>query len=838
MANKFDIVIGATDKATAVFRKVNNEAGRLVRPFQETGNSFKRLGRELGFQRIGQDLRNMGRTATSTASSVASVVAPMAALTGVGSIAGVAALADHWSRLGRATSNAAGNIGVSTQELQAFQGMGQLAGMSADQAAGSLQGLANTMQNAQWGRDNGALMLMNRLGVGIKHTASGAIDASGQFMALATAISKIKNPQAQMVAAGKFGMTEWLPLIRQGPQAMRELQKRAESLGLVMSGSAMRSATDFANSLDNLQGAGLGLKNSVMEQLTPAIKPLTDGLANWIVQNRELIATDVGAWARDFAQWVQSIDWKGVGDDIHGFVDGVHDVVGALGGWKNAALLTIGVMNAGLIGSVLGLTATLARGGLGVAAFVGLLFKWTRAAKAAKVATLEAAAAEELLGQGGKGGKRGVNTTGLGLAGLALTATQLSGDQSDSSRDAQTLQFEALSGNQDAAKQLATIQLTHWWKKAPTPAEIDARAKDISSGREAGMTPDQVAARYPQRAAAEQRLTQLEGQYGLPSGLLDAIWKQESSRGRNMVSPAGAEGHFGFMPETSKAYHLANPMDFNQSSDASARMFRDLLKQYNGDTTKALAAYNWGSGNLAKKGLDAAPAETRNYIRDVTAALAAHQATGKDVPTVAPEIQPPAAPTLVASAPDVKLPAPVPPVVPDVKSPAPVPSVVPDVKSPVSPAVAPVAVEVKSPTSPAVASAAPVQDSKPTVQVVTPPVTVKPVVPPAPRDANQVAQGKPSADQDAPKSAQAAQVAQAAPAAPQAAPAGPAPAAAPQTAPSGPYSAPKQATEQTLKHEFELTFHGLPAGVTPVAKSRSGAPVTGRIGYSALEGIA
>ena len=799
MANKFDIVIGATDKATAVFRKVNNEAGRLVRPFQETGNSFKRLGRELGFQRIGQDLRNMGRNATSTASSIASVVAPMAALTGVGSIAGVAALADHWSRLGRATSNAAGNIGVSTQELQAFQGMGQLAGMSADQATGSLQGLANTMQNAQWGRDNGALMLMNRLGVGIKHTASGAIDASGQFMALATAISKIKNPQAQMVAAGKFGMTEWLPLIRQGPEAMRELQKRAESLGLVMSGSAMRSATDFANSLDNLQGAGLGLKNSVMEQLTPAIKPLTDGLANWIVQNRELIATDVGAWARDFAQWVQSIDWKGVGDDIHGFVDGVHDVVGALGGWKNAALLTIGVMNAGLIGSVIGLTATLARGGLGVVAFVGLLAKWTKGARAARAATLEAAAAEELLGRGGKGGK-GVNTAGLGLAGLALTATQISGDQSDSSRDAQALEFKALSGDKDAAKQLATIQLTHWWKKAPTPAEIDARAADISSGKQAGMTPDQVAARYPQRAAAEQRMGQLEKQYGLPSGLLDAVWKQESSRGQNMVSPAGAQGHFGFMPDTSKAYHLANPMDFNQSSDASARMFRDLLKQYGGDTTKALAAYNWGSGNLAKKGLDAAPAETRNYIRDVTAALAAHQAAGKDVAPVVPEIPAPASPALVASAPDVKSAAPVPPVVPDVKP----------------------------PVSPAVASAAPVQDNKPTIQVVTPPVTVKPVLPPAPRDANQVAQDKPGADQ----------VAQAAPAAPQAAPAGPAPAAAPQAAPSGPYSAPKPVTEQTLKHEFELTFHGLPAGVTPVAKSRSGAPVTGRIGYSALEGIA
>lgn len=117
----------------------------------------------------------------------------------------------------------------------------------------------------------------------------------------------------------------------------------------------------------------------------------------------------------------------------------------------------------------------------------------------------------------------------------------------------------------------------------------------------------------------ERHLQELERRYALPRGLLDRVWRRESQRGnpRFMRSPKGALGHFGFMPQTAKAYGLKDPNDFTESSDASARMWADLLKQYGGDLTKAAAAYNWGSGNLAKYGLGAMPEQTRGYVGDV-----------------------------------------------------------------------------------------------------------------------------------------------------------------------------------------------------------------------------
>lgn len=110
----------------------------------------------------------------------------------------------------------------------------------------------------------------------------------------------------------------------------------------------------------------------------------------------------------------------------------------------------------------------------------------------------------------------------------------------------------------------------------------------------------------------------LEQKMGLPLGLLDKVWLQESSRGRNMLSRAGAKGHFGFMDATAKEQGLRDPNNLEQSAAAAARYLSQLMQKYGGDLQMTLAAYNWGMGNLDRNGLANAPWETRKYVQDVT----------------------------------------------------------------------------------------------------------------------------------------------------------------------------------------------------------------------------
>ncbi|MBB6694368.1 lytic transglycosylase domain-containing protein [Cohnella xylanilytica] len=111
--------------------------------------------------------------------------------------------------------------------------------------------------------------------------------------------------------------------------------------------------------------------------------------------------------------------------------------------------------------------------------------------------------------------------------------------------------------------------------------------------------------------------------YGLPSGLLAAVAQAESSWNPNAVSSAGARGLFQFMPATAKGYGI-DPTNPVQATDAAGKMLSGLMAKYDGDLSKALAAYNWGGGNLDKaikkygsNWLSHAPTETQKYIRKI-----------------------------------------------------------------------------------------------------------------------------------------------------------------------------------------------------------------------------
>lgn len=130
---------------------------------------------------------------------------------------------------------------------------------------------------------------------------------------------------------------------------------------------------------------------------------------------------------------------------------------------------------------------------------------------------------------------------------------------------------------------------------------------------------------------ADSRLSAVSQKYGIPQHMLYSVWAQESRKGNmKKSSAAGAKGHFQFMPGTAKAYGISGrEWDFDASSDAAARYFQWLLKHYNGDHNKALAAYNWGNGNLDKAiqrygndWMSHAPKETQGYVNSINKMMA------------------------------------------------------------------------------------------------------------------------------------------------------------------------------------------------------------------------
>jgi hypothetical protein len=112
--------------------------------------------------------------------------------------------------------------------------------------------------------------------------------------------------------------------------------------------------------------------------------------------------------------------------------------------------------------------------------------------------------------------------------------------------------------------------------------------------------------------------------FGVDPRLVLAVSQQESgqrqfdAKGNVIRSGAGALGLMQLMPATAKGLGV-DPNDPNQNLQGGAKYLAQLLQHYQGDTIRALMAYNWGPGNLDKAIAShrAIPAEVQNYARSV-----------------------------------------------------------------------------------------------------------------------------------------------------------------------------------------------------------------------------
>lgn len=119
----------------------------------------------------------------------------------------------------------------------------------------------------------------------------------------------------------------------------------------------------------------------------------------------------------------------------------------------------------------------------------------------------------------------------------------------------------------------------------------------------------------------EAYLKELSEKYGVPVEMILAVMMQESGGNPSAKSPAGAMGLMQLMPGTAAGLGVGNPMDPKQNLEGGVKYLGQMMKQFGGDKTKTLAAYNAGPGNVQKYGGVPPFAETQKYVANITASM-------------------------------------------------------------------------------------------------------------------------------------------------------------------------------------------------------------------------
>ncbi|HGP3757235.1 TPA: lytic transglycosylase domain-containing protein [Klebsiella pneumoniae] len=590
-----------------------------------------------GQQEVSDDLKKQREDAKNTAKEMAeqgkkaasffsSIKTELLALTGVTVTAGgLMSLVKNTTSSLMDLSIQSKALGMTARELDGFGKAAESAGSSFERITAALQGFQAAKQGSLFGDTSSPIFSGMRMLTALTGDTFDVYskDAKSLARSYLESLRKVKDPNIRRQIGAMGGFDDATIQRNQDGRFLPDVDRLTKSSGIT--DASTKGAKEFTAAWAELNQSLETTKNQFYTFLIPYVRDFNvvlRDLSNWMKSHPEEMKQKVDAFFGAIESGAKMAD----------------KAAQAVGGWENAIKIIIG---ASVGGKLLFFLANLSKSLLGLARIT--LPGWLVAA-----AGLSAADKVDDLNQKAK--ESGVDV-GTYLVGKMKEKQKENAEAFDKHFD------YSPSGIELSPQQRATQEMLDAVKFQPLPEQRRQQQDErdywestknllskiadalISPAGAATMQPDTSgyqpnvplnaqAARLGAKGKAflqamAGEFGALEGKYGLPAGLLSSVAGTESGGDPFAVSPKGAKGPFQFMDGTARDLGLKgmDVYDPHKSADAAARYLRYLLDATGGDLEKALASYNWGLGNVQKKGMDNLPSETRNYVPKVMAGM-------------------------------------------------------------------------------------------------------------------------------------------------------------------------------------------------------------------------
>lgn len=590
-----------------------------------------------GQKDVSDDLKKQREDAKKTAKEMAeqgkkaaaffgSIKTELLALTGVTVTAGgLMSLVKNTTSSLMELSVQAKALGMTAKELDGVGKAAEAAGSSVEKINAALQGFQSAKEQAKSGVYNTpvteAAIRLNSL----THDSFNVRDDSVQttFRKILESARKVTDPDIRRQILQSVGIDDAVNQRNQEGQFLPDVDRLTKSSGIT--DASTKGAKEFTAAWAELNQSLETTKNQFYTFLIPYVRDFNvvlRDLSNWMKSHPEEMKQKVDAFFGAIESGAKMAD----------------KAAQAVGGWENAIKIIIG---ASVGGKLLFFLTNLSKSLLGLARIT--LPGWLVAA-----AGLSAADKVDDLNQKAK--ESGVDV-GTYLVGKMKEKQKENAEAFDKHFDYSPSGMELSPQQQATQKMLDAVKFQplpeqrrqqqderDYWESTKNLLSKIADAL-ISPAGAATMQPDTsgyqpnvpLNAQTARLGAKGKAFLQamagefgaLEGKYDLPAGLLSSVAATESGGDPYAVPPKGAKGPFQFMDGTARDLGLKgmDVYDPHKSADAAARYLRYLLDATGGDLEKTLASYNWGLGNVQKKGMDNLPSETRNYVPKVMAGM-------------------------------------------------------------------------------------------------------------------------------------------------------------------------------------------------------------------------
>ena len=274
-----------------------------------------------------------------------------------------------------AAQDAATKVGGTARDIQRYGYAAKMSGSSQEELNACLGIFSKNLANAVQGKNKTLVNVFKQLGISMTD-ANGKMRTTTELLPdIANAMrSQATESQKAYIATQLFGRggQSLIQMLEGGAEGLNELTSEAERMGIVVDQDGVDSAKAFGDNLDRLKFSLLGVSLSIGQHIIPIIEPMINAFREWIITNREMIATAIVDYCREFAETLKQIDFKELISSMIAFIKQCNSIFKALGGLKTVAIVVSAIFASKLLTSIFGIVSavgalTKSVWGLGVA---------------------------------------------------------------------------------------------------------------------------------------------------------------------------------------------------------------------------------------------------------------------------------------------------------------------------------------------------------------------------------------------------------------------------------------------------------------------------------------
>ncbi len=215
-------------------------------------------------------------------------------------------------------------LSISTEALSQYKHVADLSGTSFEALAKGISKSQRTIADADDGLST-AIRAIDDTGLSLE--ALKRLKPEEAFEALGEAVAAIEDPFTRASAAANiFGRAgkEMLPIFNKGAEAVREMRREADRLGLTMTQEMADTAAEAVDANTRLSASFKGLASQLTIQFAPAITAAADGMSKLVAASNKVSEINERLKANRAAEeWAERV--QAAIDDMRQSEEGIPD---------------------------------------------------------------------------------------------------------------------------------------------------------------------------------------------------------------------------------------------------------------------------------------------------------------------------------------------------------------------------------------------------------------------------------------------------------------------------------------------------------------------------------